>query len=123
VNPAREYGAQRFVRHEAAAATWVPWRVDGFEARDLGIASATKGTAVARVLRASDARSGQTRAHAHDAQLLFAYVLQGQATLRREGGPDERIGEGDAFVIPAGLRYAVEDCAEGLEVLEATLPA
>jgi quercetin dioxygenase-like cupin family protein len=119
----REFGGQRFVRHEAAAATWAPWRVDGFEARDLGIASATKGTAGARVLRASEARPGQTRAHAHDARLLFAYVLQGQATLRREEGPGERIGEGDAFVLPASLPYAVEGCSKGLELLEVTLLA
>ncbi len=119
----REFGGQRFVRHEAAAATWVPWRVDGFEARDLGIASATKGKAGALVLRAREARAEETRAHAHDAQVLFAYVLRGQATLRREDGPGEKIAEGDAFVIPPGLPYAIGDCSEGLELLEVTLPA
>jgi quercetin dioxygenase-like cupin family protein len=123
VNPDRDFGGQRFVRHEAAVARWVPWQVDGFEARDLGIASATKGTAAARVLRAVDARSGRTSARAHDAQILFAYVLRGQATLRREDDPGERFGEGDAFMIPAGLRYAVEDRSKGLEMLEVTLPA
>lgn len=124
VNPDREFGGQRFVRHEAAAATWVPWQVDGFEARDLGIASATKDAARARILRGCDARSGHTVAtHAHDAQLLFACVLRGEATLRREGGPGEGIGEGDAFVIPAGLPYAVEDRSQGLELLEVTLRA
>jgi quercetin dioxygenase-like cupin family protein len=121
VNPDREFGGQRFVRHEAATATWLPWRVDGFEARDLGIGSATKGTAGARVLRAGDARSRRTCAH--DAEILFAYVLRGHAMLRREDHPGERIGEGDAFVIPAGLPYAVEDCTDGLELLEVTIPA
>ena len=37
VRPDRDFGGQRFVRHEAAAAAWGPWRADGFEARDLGI--------------------------------------------------------------------------------------
>jgi len=123
VRPDREFGDQRFVRHEAAIATWAPWRVDGFEARDLGIASATKGAAGAWVLRAREARPGQARARSHDAQILFAYVLRGEATLRREDGPGERIGEGDAFVIPPDLPYAVEDCAKGLELLQVTLPA
>jgi quercetin dioxygenase-like cupin family protein len=123
VNPDREFGGQRFVRHQVAAARWIPWRVDGFEARDLGMASATKGTAGAWVLRAGDARSGRTSTRAHEAQILFAYVLRGEATLRREEGPGEKIGEGDAFVIPAGLRYAVDDCSKGLELLEVTLPA
>lgn len=122
-SPDREFGGQRFVRHEAAAATWLPWRVNGFESRDLGIASATKNAAGARVLRAGAARSGRATARAHDTEILFAYVLRGQATLRREDAASERIGEGDAFVIPAGVPYAVEDCSNGLELLEVTLPA
>jgi quercetin dioxygenase-like cupin family protein len=121
VNPERDFGGQRFVRHEAAAATWSPWPLEGFEARDLGIASATKGTAGAQVLRARDARSGRGVTRAHDAQILFAYVLRGAATLRRDDGPDERIGEGDAFLVPAGLLYAVDECSSGLELLEVTL--
>ena len=32
--PARDFGGQRFVRHEAAAADWLPFRLDGFECRD-----------------------------------------------------------------------------------------
>ena len=121
VKPDREFGGQRFVRHEAAAASWVPSQVEGFEARDLGIASATKGTAGARVLRAGDSPSGRARAHVHGAKVLFAYVLRGKATLRREDGPLERIGEGDAFVMPPGPSYAVEDRSEGLELLEVRL--
>jgi len=123
VNADREFGGQRFVRHQVAAATWVPSRVDGFESRDLGIASATKGAAGAWVLRASDVRSRRTSARAHDGDILFAYVLQGQGSLRFEAAPGEQIGEGDAFVIPAGLPYVVEDCSNGLELLVVTLPA
>ncbi|HEX8790439.1 MAG TPA: cupin domain-containing protein [Polyangiaceae bacterium] len=121
LNPDREFGGQRFVRHEAAAATWAPWRVDGVEARDLGIAAATKRVAGAWVLRASGDRTA--RASSHPAEMLFGYVLRGHATIRREDGPSDGIGEGDAFVIPAGLRYAIEDASGDLERLVVLLPA
>ena len=49
--PERDFGGQRFVRHVAAAATWLPWRASGFEMRDTGIAAATDGLAGARVVR------------------------------------------------------------------------
>lgn len=120
VNADRDFGGQRFVRHEAAAATWVPRGAEGFEARDLGIAAATKGVSGAWVLRAGDAASSRRSPQAHDARILFTYVLRGEATLRREGHPGERLGEGDAFVIPPGLPYVVDDCSSGLELLQVT---
>lgn len=49
--PQRDFSSQRFVRHVAAEATWSPWRMDGFEMRDTGIAAATAGLAGVRVLR------------------------------------------------------------------------
>ena len=38
VDPDRDFGGQRFVRHIAADATYAPWRFDGWEYRDTGIA-------------------------------------------------------------------------------------
>lgn len=119
VNPDRVFGGQRFVRHEAAAATWVR-RGDGFEARDLGMASGTNGAAGAAVVRAGG--DGSRHAWANEEEILFAYVLQGRATLRRQDAPGDGIAEGDAFVIPPGLRCAIEDVSRGLELLEVTLP-
>lgn len=117
VKPDRDFACQRFARHEAATARWVPSPMDGgFEARDLGIASATKGTAGARVLRG---RASTSRVH--DAELLFAYVLQGRATLRREDGLGDGIEEGDALVVPPGMRYALDASSDGIELLEVTL--
>jgi mannose-6-phosphate isomerase-like protein (cupin superfamily) len=120
VKPEREFGGQRFVRHRAAAAVWRPWRMDGFEARDLGIASATDGAAGACVVRAREGRSW--REGAHGAELVFVYVLRGEATLRCKGRRS-RLGEGDALVVPAGLRHALEDGSAHLELIEVTLPA
>ena len=47
----RDFGGQRFVRHEVSHARWQAWRREGFEARDLGIADATDGLAGVRVVR------------------------------------------------------------------------
>jgi quercetin dioxygenase-like cupin family protein len=120
VVPDREFGGQRFVRHESAAATWRPGR-DGFEARDLGIAAATKGVAGARVVRVRGARPAP--ATVHEAELLFTFVLRGTATLDCEGCPGEAIARGDAFVVPAHSPTSLRDCAGGLELLEVVLPA
>ncbi len=77
--PDRMFGGQRFVRHEAAAATWRPWRVEGFEARDTGIAEATGGVAEVHVLRPSGPRPAPAQRHA--GEILFVFVLSGTTTL------------------------------------------
>src|SRR6185369_4473767 len=48
--PERDFGGQRFVRHIAAEAPWLPWRAKGFAMRDTGIGDATDGLAGARVV-------------------------------------------------------------------------
>ena len=120
VRPERDFGGQRFVRHEAARAPWVPWRAEGFDARDLGMAAATSGLAAAHVVRGRGA-SG-TEASRHDAELLFTFVLDGAATLHCDG-PGQPLGAGDSFVVPAGLTHALTDCSSELALLEVSLPA
>ncbi|MFN0241704.1 MAG: cupin domain-containing protein [Planctomycetota bacterium] len=119
--PDRDFGGQRFTRHEAARADWQPWRVPGFECRDMQVGVATDGLAGARVVRPV----GTPTPHAvrHDAELLFLFVLEGTATLEREQGTAERIGAADAIVIPAGMRHAIGRCSADLELLEVSLPA
>ncbi len=120
VRPDRRFGEQRFVRHEAASATWRPWRHEGFEVRDTGLAAATNGVGGAGVVCALGTASAKMTSH--DAELVFAFVLRGAITLRREGHTDERLTEGDSFVIPAATKYALADAAD-LELLDVTLPA
>lgn len=120
VRPGRAFSGQRFVRHQAAEATWRPWRLGGFEARDLGIAAATNGLAGAHVARPCGAPSG--RRVSHDADLLFLFVLSGALTLARAQAGDERLGAGDAVVIPPGVPHALAGCSQDLELLEVTLP-
>jgi quercetin dioxygenase-like cupin family protein len=117
----RQFDGQTFVRHEAASATWRP-RMDGWSSRDLGIAAATSGLARAEVLRPEPGRP-ETRAYAHDAELLFRFVLKGEATLVCDGREPKRLGRGDAFVVPAGVRHALAERTDTFEELEVALPA
>lgn len=116
VRPDRDFDGQRFVRHEAAAAAWRPWRAAGFEARDLGIAAATGGLAAAHVVRWRGGAGAEPLSH--DAELLFQFVLDGAATLECDGHGVHRLRPGDAFVVPAGLRYALAEYSAELELLE-----
>jgi quercetin dioxygenase-like cupin family protein len=121
VRPDRDFGGQRFVRHEAVAATWGRGRDDGFEARDLGIAVATGGVASARVVRSRP--EAVTEARHHDGELCFVFVLAGCVTLACEGRDRQRLAEGDAFVVPPRLRYALAETSADLELLEVMAPA
>ena len=116
----RDFGGQRFVRHEVAAASWDPWREEGFEARDLGIAAATAGLAGARVVRGRGA--AHTEPGEHEGELLFTFVLEGAALLDSDGRRTP-VGAGDSFVIPPGLTHALTECSSDLSWLEVSLPA
>lgn len=120
-DPDRMFDGQRFVRHEAATATWRPWRMDGFESRDTGIAAATGGIASAHVVRVSDSPS--PRPCRHDAELLLVFVLAGAVTLTCEGHGAHALGPADAAVVPPGLSHALSGATGDLEFIEVTLPA
>ncbi|HEY3146474.1 MAG TPA: VOC family protein [Dongiaceae bacterium] len=121
VLPERDFGGQRFVRHVAAETRWLPWRADGFEARDTGIGAATDGLAGARVVRP---RGSGARAafDAHGGEFLFLFVLVGELGLDVGVHGNYRLREGDSCVIPADAAYAL-DAAAGSELLEVSLPA
>lgn len=116
LRPDRDFGGQRFVRHEAAAASWLRWRHPGFEARDLGIAAATGGVGTAHVVRRRGAPSAEPSSHGAELQLRF--VLAGVATLECDGHGSHRLGPGDAFVVPAGVRHTLAEASHELEFLE-----
>jgi quercetin dioxygenase-like cupin family protein len=120
-NPGRDFGGQRFVRHQAAAAKWVPFRLDGFECRDVGIGAATDGLAGVRVARLLSSPS--PKRWRHDAEFLFSFVLQGSLTLESEGRDASRLDAGSAFVVPAATPLSLADCSKDLELLEVALPA
>jgi quercetin dioxygenase-like cupin family protein len=119
--PERNFSGQRFVRHHAADARWEPYRLPGFLCRDTGIAKATGNLATVRVARASGP-SARVR-YRHHAELLFQFVLSGSLTIDVEGNGRHAIGEGTAFILPAGRSCAYEDGSADLELLEVAIPA
>ena len=121
VRPRRDFQGQLFVRHQAAAATWRPWRLTSFECRDTGIDAATDGLASVRVARPSGTPVPQFCRH--DAELLFLFVLEGGLTLHCEDRDSCRLAAGDSLVLPATMSYAFAECSRELELLEVAMPA
>ena len=120
----REFEGQRFVRHDAQGAEWVPHRIEGFEVRDTGIAAATQGLASVHVVRwTGDGTPTTGRASTHDGELVFAFILNGTSVLRRTDRDSYALAAGDAFVVPAGEPHALAECSDAFEFVEVTLPA
>ncbi len=118
--PERLFGGQRFALHRAREASWRPWRLDGFEARDTGVEAATNGLAAARVVKADSAITATTRRHAGG--LSFLFILNGEIGVDGGAQGNYRMLAGDSRIIPAGADYALRAEA-GLEMLEVILPA
>lgn len=121
VDPQRSFSGQRFVHHVAAEAQWQPWRRAGFEARDLGIAEATRGLAGVQVARAIDTAT-EPEATTHAGEFMFLFVLQGVLALDVGDHPRESLCAGEACVIPAGLPYSVTALDSHTELLDVCLP-
>ncbi|MEL6690235.1 MAG: cupin domain-containing protein [Pseudomonadota bacterium] len=117
--PEREWDGQTFVHHRAENATWEPFRLSGFTSRDTAIAEHTKGVASVHVVRAGDGTSDWA---AHDADIHFSFVMSGKVTLEGEGQEAQALTDGDAFVIPPGLRTRLSSPSTDLEILEVALP-
>ncbi len=121
LRPDRDFSGQRFVRHQLDQATWQPWRFDGIEARDIGIAAATDGLAGALVLRFNG--TDAMPKHSHEAEFVFQFVLEGSATLEVEGHGTHALTAGDSYVIPNAMPFGLTGCSDELELLEVALPA
>lgn len=117
VLPDRLFSGQRFVRHQAKEAQWLPWRSAGFEVRDTGIADATNGLATARVVRSTTATQALVKGHTGEFQFFF--VLAGEVAMDWLSQP---LQAGDSCIIPAQLDYTLQASA-GAELLEVALPA
>lgn len=93
--------------------------------RDLGVAKATHGMAIAHVVR--NARpfppEGVEPAHRHKVQFQFCYVLKGWQKMRFDGVGEVIAREGTAWLQPSGVVHEVLDYSDDREVLEIVLPA
>ena len=83
------------------------------------MAKATRGLADVRVIRPASAAS--LIFAPHSGELMFAFVLEGRATLEKAG--DHPLSACDAFTIPAGEAWALSKCSTDLELLQVVLPA
>ena len=119
--PEREFHGTKFVLHRESEATWEPWRIPGFEARETGIGAATKGVAGVQVARRVPGIG--VPATRHDTDILFGFLRAGSMTLDVEGHPEHRLTAGDAFVLPPVLTVAMGEPSDDLEILEVALPA
>ena len=121
LRPEREFRGTKFVLHREAEAIWEPWRMPGFEARETGIGTATKGVAGVQVARRVP--GVEVPATRHDTDILFGFVRAGSLTLSLEGHPDHALTAGDAFVLPPHLAIGIPETSNDLEILELALPA
>jgi quercetin dioxygenase-like cupin family protein len=119
--PGRDFGGQRFVRHVASTATYLPWLLDGWEYRDTGIGAATDGLAAARVAR--PAGPTDERWIAQGTEFAQLVVLVGKVTFQAEGGEPIDLRDGDSVAIPGGLAHRLTAPSSDTELLDVTLPA
>ena len=111
----RDFGGQRFVRHESNKANWFPGPYDGFEARDTGIGDATRGIASVLVIRPSGDR--QPAGIRCEGGFVFVFVLRGSMTLMHEDQSPRAYAAGDSFVVSAGLDATITASSDDLEFL------
>ena len=117
--PGREFDGQTFVHHKADAATWTPFRLNGYESRDTSINANTKGVAGVHVIRPNGAQPSWAE---HDGDILFTFVMRGTMVLQGKGQETQNLTAGDAFVIPPGLSTLYAHPSSDLELLEVALP-
>lgn len=94
-----------------------------FEYRDLGIAEATGGRAMAHVIRATKGDAVGFGWHKHDLEFQMYYVLKGWIEFDYEGVGIVRAEAGSCVNQPPGIRHAEIAHSDDLELIEITLPA
>jgi quercetin dioxygenase-like cupin family protein len=119
LNGQREWNGQRFVRHVAASEAWIPSKIQGLEARDTRITSATNGLASVRVLRAQDEVNGSV---SHAGEFLFYFVLKGELGLQNKEFGSQQLVENESCAIPIAAKFEIH-AKPGIEMLEVALPA
>ena len=95
-----------------------------FEYRDLGINAATGGRYNAHVIRGTKLGEPPIGLHEHTSiDFQMVYILKGWMKFRYEGEGEVRVESGACILQPPGIRHAVLDWSEDLELIEITSPA
>ncbi|HLZ83687.1 MAG TPA: hypothetical protein VKQ54_08980 [Caulobacteraceae bacterium] len=116
--PDRDFDGQVFLRHVAARTPWAPEGASGFKRRDTGMAVATQGLADAVVLRPAARRT--LCVPPRPGELVFGFVLDGAAAVRRAGA-DHPLRRADSFVIPPSEAWSLEAASPDLALLRVTV--
>jgi quercetin dioxygenase-like cupin family protein len=93
-----------------------------FEYRDLGIAEATGGRAMAHVVRATGDGEAGFGWHKHVLEFQMYYVLKGWIEFDYEGVGIVRAEAGSCVNQPPEIRHAEVAHSDDLELIEITLP-
>lgn len=92
--------------------------------RDLGIAKATNGLAVAHVIRMIPPCTDEVRKlHRHGVVFQMIYVLKGWIRSEFEGHGAHTMREGSSWIQPPNIPHRVLDYSDDCELLEIVLPA
>jgi mannose-6-phosphate isomerase-like protein (cupin superfamily) len=118
-------------QHKFVASHLAPdaFKADGLRTyahyRDLGIKDATRGMALAHVIRFAGKCDPKvvSKNHTHACDFQMIYVLKGQISTEIEGHGVHVMNAGDCWLQPQGIVHKVLDYSEGCEVLEIVLPA
>ncbi len=115
---------QTFVANHLEAASFKEGLRSYARYRDLGIAKATSGAAVAHVIKFVPPCTDEVRQwHTHDVEFQMIYVLKGWIKTEMEGRPAETMKTGSAWLQPPSIKHRVMDYSDDCEVLEIVLPA
>ena len=113
IDPSRDFSGQRFLRHVASETPWIPFH--GGEAQETAMRIATGGLADFRTLRAA---SAAIDIPPHHGELVFGFVLEGTADLRF--GEGHALQRADAFAIPPGEVWSLENMSDDFRLLHVT---
>ena len=93
--------------------------------RDLGVKDATRGMALAHVIRFVGQCDPKvvSKKHTHECEFQMIYVLKGMIKTEIEGHGIHTMNAGDSWLQPQSIVHKVLDYSDGCEVLEIVLPA
>jgi hypothetical protein len=118
-------------QHKFVASHLTPdaFKADGLRAyahyRDLGVKDATRGMALAHVIRFVGKCDPNivSKKHIHQCEFQMIYVLKGMIKTEIEGHGVHTMNAGDSWLQPQSIVHKVLDYSDGCEVLEIVLPA
>ena len=118
-------------QHKFVASHLTPdaFKADGLRSyahyRDLGVKDATRGMALAHVIRFVGKCDPKvvSKEHLHEAEFQMIYVLKGTMVSSFEGQGTHTMKAGDCWLQPQRIKHKVLDYSDDCELLEIVMPA